>query len=133
MINAGRSCWRSVRSSGETIRYSGTRMADQENAPPAWRTFALRLTVFPSLTYEPAEWWEHLVGRKPDESTRQRSIGLLREQGAFDGGILSFAVAPGRVDWFWSVDPEKAAQAEGVPELSLGTVAAAAEKFWPRL
>jgi hypothetical protein len=92
-------------------------MGEHSIVPPEWRTHVLRLTVFPSAVFELVPWWERVVGQAPDESIRQRASGLLREQGPFEGGVLTLTaatstaiIAPLRVDWVWSVDPERAAQ-----------------------
>jgi hypothetical protein len=65
----------------------------------SWLVETVRLTVFPSAeaTVNAESWWKALFGK--EASSTQRTPFARQEQGDWEGGVLSLAVHPGRIDW----------------------------------
>jgi len=76
---------------------------------PNWNAESLRLTVFPSPTFQLKDegWWRKLTGSDPESQTARPHRGELVVAGPFEGNALTLNVQPGRIDWILGPDTSK--------------------------
>lgn len=66
-----------------------------------WLIGNLRLTVFldPDIDLDKIPKWKETIGEIPEKSVKHPKAGVLQESGKYEKGIMTLAVAPGRIDW----------------------------------
>lgn len=68
-----------------------------------WLGEVFRLTVFfvtPGKV-DTSDWWQFVTGELPETRNSQPKIGVLQEEGEFNGGRLVLTTQPDRADWLF--------------------------------
>jgi hypothetical protein len=105
--------------------------SDKVLGTTAWLTELLRLTAFysePGLIDEP-NWWMELVRESPERKISEPRRGQIEQSGPFSGGNLKLNVAPGRIDWTFTVAIPEDPKTE--PLLTLGDFDQTLDSFLP--
>jgi hypothetical protein len=74
-----------------------------------WLVNALRLTAFPHPPTggDLSSWWLDVIEEQPDGDTAEPKLGRRRLESSFEGGKLTLAMQPGRIDWrFSAAEPD---------------------------
>src|SRR6266513_3965702 len=107
---------------------------NSSSLPPvsAWNSQVLRLTAFPSKSFQMPEpsWWLKLLGELPENRvSKPKEAGLL-EVGPFQSGSLHLSVLPVKIDWIFTVPPndQMITEKEGIP--SIGPFLDSLEQFF---
>lgn len=88
-----------------------------------WLCESLRLSALWGTTEIPKDSaklsWENVVGTAPDESESKPKLGIVKDSGIVAGRnlVLSRVVAPGRVDWIASPEPQHLVVGKLVPNI----------------
>lgn len=79
-----------------------------------WSADIIRLTAFPdpNATIASQEWWSHLLGQLPESRTQRPMEATILETGSYNGGTLTLAVRPGRIDWLLAPTPTDTPESE---------------------
>jgi hypothetical protein len=79
-------------------------MTNHQDNTPSWQTESLRLTGFspPNTKFDPSAWWLNLVGSPPETETSRPKAGIHKQEGLFEGKLLTLQVQPNRIDWILS-------------------------------
>lgn len=82
------------------VFFINKRFQNMENTNE-WLSASLRVTVFlkSDEDIEKIPNWESVVQQPPEKSEAQPRIKILHQYGILNKGLLSFTLAPNRVDW----------------------------------
>src|SRR6266540_5266491 len=92
----------------------------------AWQLESLRATAFPSpdVQFDPTKWWDSILTEAPDSDVDNMKPGTKVTEGTFKGNKLTLTVAPARIDWSVSPNPQP-----GDPLVSSITIGSPDEQF----